>query len=368
MIANLCLIYFRSIRMIDQSDCFTIVQGFFFTTTLLFALLSIVLMNRTRHLRRKVSSLIEAVALKNKEIDDMKKETGALLEPLSAHNARSIIISVDTSEELTDINDYGLEFFGFDKKEVIGKNVFGTIFPVPDKKDSLQANIISRIFSNPKLYVEHETENTKKDGTKFWISWTNRVIYDNQGNPIEIKSVGFDITKRKKLEQELRYLASIDPLTGVLNRQTLLETGTVEVKRSNRYNRQLSIMVMKLDYFHSVNNDTVSDTFSDDILHETVAICRRSMRDSDSIGRIGDVEFALILPETPAENAVFLAERLKSKIQEKNLKSDSGAFVSATFGVAGKESKDDTIDSLLLRALNALQKTKKKKRVTKIKG
>lgn len=290
------------------------------------------------------------------------------MEPLSAHNARSIIISVDTSERLTDINDFGAEIFGYEKQEIIGQNVFGTIFPMPDKKDSLQANIISRIFSNPKLYVEHETENIKKDGTKFWISWTNRVIYNEQGTPIEIKSVGFDISKRKKLEQELRYLASIDPLTGVLNRQTLLETGTVEVKRANRYNRQLSIMVMKLDYFHSVGNDSVSDTFSDEILHEMVAICRRAMRDSDSIGRIGDVEFALILPETPAENAVFLAERLKSRIQEKNLKSESGAFVTATFGVAGKESKDDTIDSLLLRALNALQKTKKRRKSTKTKG
>lgn len=354
--------------MIEPYGCFTVVQVFFLITTLLFALLCIILMNRTRHLRQKISSLIESVTLKNKEIDELKNDTNNLLEPLSAHNARSIIISVDTSEKLTDINDFGAEIFGYEKKEIIGKNVFGTIFPMPDKKDSLQASIISRIFSNPKLYVEHETENIKKDGTKFWISWTNRVIYNEQGNPVEIKSVGFDISKRKKLEQELRYLASIDPLTGVLNRQTLLETGRVEVKRANRYNRQLSIMVMKLDYFHSVGNNFTSNTFSDEILHETVEICRRAMRDSDSIGRIGDVEFALILPETPAENAVFLAERLKSRIQEKNLKSESGAFVTATFGVAGKESKDDTVDSLLLRALNALQKTKKKRKSTKTKG
>ncbi len=354
--------------MIEPSECFTVVQGFFFTTTLLFILLWIISINRIRHLRRKLSTMIEAVALKNKQIDDMKSETGSLLEPLSAQNARSIIISIDTSEKLTDINDFGAEIFGFEKDEIIGQNVFGTIFPSPEKKDSLQANIISRIFSNPKLYVEHETENIKKDGSRFWISWTNRITYDESGKPLEIKSVGFDITKRKKLEQELRYLASIDPLTGVLNRQTLLEEGMVEVKRANRYNRQLSIMVMKLDYFHSVSADTTVTTFSDEVLQETVAICRQAMRGSDIIGRIGDVEFALVLPETPAENAVFLAERLKSKIQEKNLKSETGAFVTATFGVAEKESKDDTIDSLLLRALNALQKTKKKKRTTKSKG
>ena len=84
------------------------------------------------------------------------------------------------------------------------------------------------------------------------------------------------------------------------------------------------------------------------------------MRDCDYLGRIGDVEFALILPETPAENAVFLAERLKQKIQEKNLQSETGAFITATFGVSGRDTKDDTIDSLILRALHALQSMDKK--------
>lgn len=86
--------------MVEPSECFTIVQAFFLITTLLFALLCIVLMKKTRHLRQKVSSLIESVALKNKEIDDLKNDTTSLLEPLSAHNARSIIISVDTSEPI----------------------------------------------------------------------------------------------------------------------------------------------------------------------------------------------------------------------------------------------------------------------------
>ena len=117
-------------------------------------------------------------------------------------------------------------------------------------------------------------------------------------------------------------------------------------------------MVMKLDYFHNID-DNASYSFSDDILKEMVAICRKAMRNSDKLGRIDDVEFALLLPETPAENAVFLAERLKSKIQEKNLKSKDGTFVSATFGVANLDSRDDTIDTLLLRALNALKKTKR---------
>jgi len=342
--------------MVEGVNCFAIVQGFFFVTTLIFILLTFVFMNRSKHLRRKLSNMIEQNAKQAKELEEVKKNTKNPLEPFIPETSKSIILSIDLNEKITSANDYACELFGFSKEELIGTNIFTTIFPKPERKDSLQANIISRIFNNPKMYVENETQNVKKNGEKFWISWTNRVIYDEKGNPMEIRAVGFDITKRKKLEEELRHLASVDPLTGVLNRQALLEVGSTELSRANRYNRQIAIVIMKLNYFHNPEN---SYTFSDETLQETVAICRKAMRDCDYLGRIGDVEFALILPETPPENAVFLAERLKQKIQEKNLQSETGGFITATFGVSGRETKDDTIDSLILRALYALQEANK---------
>ncbi len=344
-----------------EPTCFSVVQGFFLATTIVFFVLCILLARKSKKLRAKISSLIEVVGLKDKEIDDLKNNKVSLLQPLAADNKRSIIISIDTAGKVTGLNDYAEEVFGYKATDVVGKPAFGTLFPIPEKANSLQANLISRIFSNPSLYMEYETQNMKKSGEPFWISWTNRVVYDDNGNPVEIKAVGFDITRRKKLEQELHYLTSIDPLTGALNRQTFLESATTEIKRANRYKRQLSVMVMGLDYFHSVG-DNNTHSFSDDILQETVAVCRKAMRGSDLLGRIGDVEFAMVLPETPAENAVFLAERLKSKIQEKNLKSKDGSFVTASFGVANRDSKDDTIDSLLLRAMNALKQAKAKQK------
>lgn len=352
--------------MLNSVDCFAITQAFFAMTSVLFLLTTFIFMNRSRHLRKKVSRMIEALNAKNKELDEMRSSQTGLLAPLKPGTTKSIIVSIDLAGKITDVNDYALEVFGYARDEMVGQNVYGTIYPTPIKKDSLQATIVSRIFANPKLYIEHETENIKKSGEHFWISWTNRVIYNNDGTPLEIRSVGFDITKRKRLEDELKFLASTDPLTGALNRQTLLEVGAREIKRANRYERQLAVVIMKLNYFHSLLEET-DTSFSDEVLQKTIAICRNSMRDSDYIGRVGDVEFALILTETPAENAVFLAERLKAKIQECNLKSSSGSFITATFGVSGRISKDDTIDSLLLRAFQALQEADKntRKKLTK---
>lgn len=345
--------------MLETINGFAVVPGFFFVTTLLFVVVSLVFVNRSKHLRRKLSDTLEALTIKNKELEELRLANQNILSPFIPETSKSIIVSLDQTGKITDVNDYALEIFGYKKDEMVGHDAFGTIFPTPDKQDTLQANIISRIFSNPKLYVEHETENMKKSGERFWISWTNRVMYDDNGIPTEVRSVGFDITKRKRLEEELRYLATVDPLTGVLNRQALLETGARELKRAQRYKRQLSVLVMKLNYFHGVDDNT---GFSDEIIQQTVAICRKTTRDSDYIGRVGDVEFAIILPETPPENASILAERLKEKIQEKNLKDTNRFFVTATFGVSGKSGSSDTIDSLLLKALNALQTADKSSR------
>ena len=66
------------------------------------------------------------------------------------------------------------------------------------------------------------------------------------------------------------------------------------------------------------------------------------------------MEFSILLPETSFEKAQFFAERLKSKIEEKNLKDNLSFFVTANFGIASKETKNETIDSLLQKALDSL--------------
>ena len=337
--------------MLTINDWLAIIQFFFMFTTLLFFILVLVFINRSRHLRRKLSDSIEKLAKKNKDLEDLKISHQNLLSPFIPETSRSIIISVDSSGKVIDLNDYASEIFGYSKDELIGKNVYGTIFPnIPMKTKS---DIISRIFVNPKLYVEHETENIKKSGEHFWISWTNRVIYDDKGNPIELRSVGFDITKRKQLEEELRYLSSIDPMTGTLNRQAILEAGMHELKRAQRYKRNLAVLVMKLDYFHGIDDQR---GFSDDIVRQVITLCSMSIRDSDYIGRVGDVEFAILLPETSIKDARVVADRIKEKIQEENLKDERHMFITTAFGFAEKSLASDTIDTILLRALEMLDK------------
>ena len=108
-------------------------------------------------------------------------------------------------------------------------------------------------------------------------------------------------------------MSSTDPLTGVMNRRSFLERGERERRRAQRYKRELSVLVFNPCYFQSGAN-SLSGYLDDHTLSQVADICRQAIRDSDVIGRIGDVEFGFILPETPEANAALLAERLHNKI------------------------------------------------------
>lgn len=328
-------------------------HGLFFITTILFIVFSGILISRNSKLMDKNNDLRELLNQKEKELAKFKTNTASLFLPYDIERTRSIVISVNKKHQITYANEYALELFKFSKDELIGKNIFETIYDKKDFDPKVEESIIDRIFQNPNLYMEHESENNKKDGEKIWISWTNRVVYDEKGKPQEIKSVGFDITRRKNLESELCSIAFNDASTGALNRQTFLEQSVKELKRANTYNRQLSLLVMKLNCFELPKNET-ADQFSDIILKQLIEMSRKTIREIDIIGRISDIEFAILLPETSFEKAQFFAEQLKMKIQEEYLQKHLPFFITANFGIASKEGKDETIDSLLQKSIDSL--------------
>lgn len=337
--------------MPENPNCFPMLDLLLFVTTILFMAFSVLLIRRILRLRIKISKMRKKLAEQERVLKTKKDNHSKLLKPYESDTAKSIILSVNAQHEVTYMNDFAEELFGFSKSELLNHNVFDTIYLENDKDETLQENIIDRILNNPTMYMEHESENVKKNGERVWISWTNRVVYDEDNQPIEIRSVGFDITKRKQLEKELRNLSVQDQTTGVYNRQSFLDLCVLELKRAIRYKRNLSLMVLKLDFFHSVEEERY---FTDEILKDAVFICQKSIRESDIIGRLSELEFAILLPETPIENALFLAEQLKQKIQEKNMKNKNEFFIGTTFGVAEKTRNDDTIDAILSKAIQSL--------------
>jgi diguanylate cyclase (GGDEF)-like protein/PAS domain S-box-containing protein len=167
-----------------------------------------------------------------------------------------------------------------------------------------------------------------------------------------------DISLQKKMEEELRSLATLDGLTGAYNRRHFLYIAATEVPRSQRYDHPLTVLMIDLDLFKQVN-DTYGHGGGDEVLRRFVAIVRDSLRGPDVLGRIGGEEFALMLPETNIAGAITLAERMRSDLQNAAIPWDKRIIkVTASFGIAMLHKDDKDIHDMLARADRALYNAK----------
>jgi PAS domain S-box-containing protein len=118
--------------------------------------------------------------------------------------ANTIILRWNSEGCITFLNEYGLRFFGFSAEEIFGRHIVGTIVPLRESSGRDLQQLISGICADPKAYEQNINENVKRSGERVWITWTNRVVHDAQGQVTEILSVGSDITEQKRTEEALR--------------------------------------------------------------------------------------------------------------------------------------------------------------------
>ena len=121
-------------------------------------------------------------------------------------NANSIILRMDTAGELTFFNEFAQKFFGYGEKEILGKNVIGTIVPEFESTGRDLRKMIENIGTSPDRYNVNVNENIRRNGERVCIAWTNRAIKDETGNVVEILCVGNDITERRRAEESYRRL------------------------------------------------------------------------------------------------------------------------------------------------------------------
>jgi PAS domain S-box-containing protein len=118
-------------------------------------------------------------------------------------STNSIIMRMDTEGRVIFFNTYAQNFFGFQEKDIIGKNVIGTIVPERDIAGFDLAAMIKDIGSHPERYISNENENIRRNGERVRVTWMNKANYDEAGNVSEILCVGIDVSDRWLLEKRL---------------------------------------------------------------------------------------------------------------------------------------------------------------------
>jgi len=158
-----------------------------------------------------------------------------------------------------------------------------------------------------------------------------------------------------RLENKLSNQARKDELTGAYNRRALSELAPIEISRAYRHQLPLSVIMLDLDHFKALN-DTLGHSKGDLVLSTFSALLLKNIRKEDLLFRYGGEEFVIICPNT-LDRAEILAEKLKTKIEEKMVIKKSNIKVTASFGVVELSSGDDLI-SIIARADQAMYKAK----------
>jgi diguanylate cyclase (GGDEF)-like protein len=153
-----------------------------------------------------------------------------------------------------------------------------------------------------------------------------------------------------------------DHLTGVYNRRYFNQRLEMEIKRAERYKRNISILMIDIDNFKQIN-DQYGHVEGDEVLKRLVLVLRQNLRNSDILVRFGGEEFVALLPETNSKNAYRAGEKLRTAVESdmhfKPLSLSEEQKITISIGVSNYPSDAYSGDSLILQADQFLYEAKR---------
>jgi len=257
------------------------------------------------------------------------------------------------SQGILSANEEAARILGVRQAELVGRHFLD--FVAPSSEDTARI-VFHRALDDGKISRSVEMELQPAQGDPV-IAHVSMAPLHWEGLPV-IDIVLHDITALRSEAEKLRRLATTDPLTGSDNRRCFLDKAAREVERARRYARPLSVLSLDIDYFKSIN-DTYGHQAGDEALRRFCQTIRDSLRDGDTLGRLGGEEFAIILPETDGPRAVAVGDRLRRKIEQIAVPTDDRHFqLTVSIGVADLLADESSIEPCLRRADQALYAAK----------
>jgi diguanylate cyclase (GGDEF)-like protein/PAS domain S-box-containing protein len=275
------------------------------------------------------------------------------------------------------VNRRCAEIVGYPKEELLGLK-FGDITH-PDDLDADWA-LVRELLEGERDTYSLEKRYFTKDGPLVWVNLTVSLVRKPDGAPDYFISVIEDITLRKRIESErdelivqleqrvrertaeLERLSLTDPLTGIANRRSFDQCLQAEWDRAVRSRQSLSLILVDIDFFKNMN-DSAGHSAADDGLRAVAAcLSQVAQRSADLAARYGGDEFVLLLPDTSAEGALRIANRVQELVEKLGVRNpgssiDSAMTVSQGLATASPDSKG-TWSSLFLEADRALYRAK----------
>jgi diguanylate cyclase (GGDEF)-like protein/PAS domain S-box-containing protein len=291
----------------------------------------------------EVCELSTGLEQMRKQIVSKNKLISSQLEKIDEYIITS---TTDANGKIVDVSRAYCMICGYSKDELIGNS--HNIVRHPDNSKEFFEHLWSCIKRGEPWHGE--IKNRSKDTQTYWLDTTINPIKDDSDKIVAYYSISHDITAKKLAEEQ----ALTDTLTTLGNRRKLDADFDELIKIYARYKMPFSIIIADIDKFKSVN-DTYGHEIGDTVLKRFAKILKENTRVTDKVGRWGGEEFMVLCHNTNAEEAVALAQKLKSEISNANFA--VVGKITASFGVSTFGEGDDVASSTK-RADDALYRAK----------
>jgi diguanylate cyclase (GGDEF)-like protein/PAS domain S-box-containing protein len=268
-----------------------------------------------------------------------RAEQDASLLRAVVESSQDAIISKDLSDLITTWNAGAERLYGYTADEAKGRSI---TMLVPPGHDDDMPDILRRVRSGEQI-DNYETIRVRKDGTQVHVSLTVSPVCGRDGQVIGASVIARDISARLRYQEQLRYLAEHDALTGLLNRRQFEREVSEQVGRAHRYAELSTLLMIDIDGFKQIN-DTYGHRVGDRALKTIAAALKRRLRDTDQVARVGGDEFAVLLPYAGAKQGGDIAADLQELIGMCSVEvEDSEVHLSMSIGLVqiDGDTKDD---------------------------
>jgi diguanylate cyclase (GGDEF)-like protein/PAS domain S-box-containing protein len=293
------------------------------------------------------------------DVTERRKAQEALRESeeryrLMAENSTDIILRSTTSGVILYASDACRRLLRYEPSELVGHSVYEFIDPDDREEVRHLSYLINETLPTTFSYRMH-----RKDGHMLWFETTARAIRNAiTGMVDELVSVSRDITERKYAEEQIEYQAYHDALTGLPNRRLFRDRLTVALAHARRLKAPLAVMFLDLDRFKYVN-DTLGHSLGDELLKAVAVRLRGSLREEDTIARMGGDEFTVLLSDLQkADDTAKIAQKILETVAQPMSVEGHELFITTSIGIALFPSDGDTAEALLKNSDHAMYRAK----------
>lgn len=178
-----------------------------------------------------------------------------------------------------------------------------------------------------------ELINRRRDGTEYIESAQISPVRETSGKVTNYLAIKEDITERKMAEARIRELAHFDMLTGLPNQTLLKERVGLAMQMALRGSTRLAVLFLDIDHFKNVN-DTLGHRIGDELLIQLAIRMKALVREEDTLSRFGGDEFILVLPDTDADGAAHVAEKILEMVARTCYIEQHELVVTPSIGIA----------------------------------